>query len=58
MGKSSEKKVTTRLSNTVFFRPIRFINMPVGTEKIKNQKKTSEGKIFASESVRFKSAFT
>ena len=33
---------------TVFFRPILFINIPVGTEKIRNQKNTKEGKIFAS----------
>ena len=33
------------------------IDIPVGTEKIKNQKNTKDGKIFASESVKFKSAF-
>ena len=43
---------------TVFFRPILFINIPVGTEKIRNQKNTKEGKIFASESVNPKSNFT
>ena len=38
--------------------PILFINIPVGTEKIRNQKNTKEGKIFASESVSPKSSFT
>ena len=57
-GNRSEIVVTTRLTNTVFFRPILFINMPVGTEKIKNQKKTNEGKRLASASVRPKSFCT
>ena len=44
-GTINARTVTTRLSNTVFFLPIRFINIPVGTENIKNQKKTIEGNI-------------
>ena len=42
IGIISERKVTIKLNSTVFFRPIRFINIPVGTEKIKNQKNTSD----------------
>ena len=36
--------------STVFLRPILFMSMPVGTEKIRNQKNTSEGKKLAAES--------
>ena len=42
--------------STVFLRPILFISMPVGTEKIRNQKNTSEGKKLAAESDRPKSS--
>ena len=52
------KQYTGSELETVFFRPILFINIPVGTEKIRNQKNTKEGKIFASESVNPKSNFT
>ena len=54
----SDTAVTTRLMSTVFFRPILFISMPVGTEKIRNQKKTSEGKRFACASVSPRSCCT
>ena len=57
-GRSSESSVTTRLSSTVFLRPILFISIPVGTEKMRNQKKTSDGKTLAVESVRCRSSFT
>lgn len=55
---SSDTTVTTNESSTVFFRPILFISMPVGTLKMRNQKNTSEGKILATESVRARSSFT
>ena len=54
----SDTAVITRLISTVFLRPILFINIPVGTEKSRNQKNTSDGKMFASESVRLKSFCT
>ena len=38
-----ESTVMTRLRSTVFLRPILFINMLVGTENKRNQKKTREG---------------
>ena len=57
-GSSNENKVMMRLSKTVFLRPILFINIPVGTEKMRNQKKTKDGKTLAVESVRCKSSFT
>ena len=57
-GINKEAKVIIKLKRTVFLRPILFIRTPVGTEKIRNQKKTSEGKTLACESVRSKSAFT
>ena len=57
-GMSSDTTVTTNESSTVFFRPILFISMPVGTLKMRNQKNTSEGKILATESVRARSFFT
>ena len=37
-------------SSTVFFLPIRFISIPVGTEKMRNQKNTNDGSILAWES--------
>ena len=58
MGSNSDTNVTSRLSSTVFLRPILSINMPVGTEKMRNQKKTSDGKTLAVESVRCRSSFT
>ena len=57
-GITSETTVTTSESSTVFLRPMRFISMPVGTEKMRNQKNTIEGKMFATESLRPRSAFT
>ena len=57
-GSSREKTVTTSESTTVFLRPILFISMPVGTLKMRNQKKTSEGKMLATESVSPRSSFT
>ena len=47
IGNSSDTTVTTKESSTVFFRPILFISTPVGTEKIRNQKKTSDGMMLA-----------
>lgn len=58
IGKRRDNKVTTRLISTVFLRPILFISIPVGTEKIRNQKKTRDGKTLAVESDRCKSFFT
>ena len=57
-GSNSDTTVTASDSSTVFLRPIRFISMPVGTEKMRNQKNTSEGRILAVESLNAKSAFT
>ena len=51
IGSTSETAVTARLRSTVFLRPMRFMSIPVGTEKIRNQKNTSEGKRLACESV-------
>ncbi len=45
-------------TRTVLFLPMRFIRMPVGTEKIRNQKNTSEGKRLASETERLRSFLT
>ena len=50
--------VTASDSSTVFFRPMRFIRMPVGTEKMRNQKKTIDGKTLATESLSPMSSFT
>ena len=57
-GSNNDTTVTASESNTVFLRPILFINTPVGTEKIRNQKKTSEGKMFAVASFSPRSFFT
>ena len=57
-GSSSDTAVTTRLSTTVRLRPMWFISMPVGTEKMRNQKNTSEGKILAWASVSARSRLT
>ena len=54
----SESTVRTRLTRTVFLRPILFITMLVGTEQRRNQKKTSEGKRLASLSLRPRSFWT
>ena len=58
IGISSDTTVTMSDKSTVFFLPMRFINMPVGTEKIRNQKNTSEGNTLATESVRPRSSLT
>lgn len=58
MGNNSETDVTARLKTTVLRRPMRAINSPVGTEKIKNQKNTIDGKRFARVSESAKSVFT
>ena len=58
MGSNSETTVTTSDSSTVFLRPMRFISMPVGTEKIRNQKKTSDGNRLAVASLRLRSSLT
>ena len=57
-GMNSDTTVTISDSSTVFLRPILFINMPVGTEKMRNQKNTSEGNTLATESVSPRSSFT
>ena len=57
-GSKSDTTVTASDTSTVFLRPILFINMPVGTEKMRNQKNTSEGSILAVESLSARSAFT
>ena len=57
-GRSNDTTVTASDSNTVFFRPILFISMPVGTLKMRNQKNTNEGNTLATESLRARSAFT
>ena len=57
-GMNSDIIVTTMERSTVFLRPILFISIPVGTLKIRNQKNTSEGKMFATESVSPRSSFT
>ena len=56
-GRSSDRAVMPNESNTVFFLPILF-NTPVGTLKMRNQKNTSEGKMLATESLRWRSALT
>ena len=55
-GRNTASVVTMMERSTVFLRPILFISMPVGTEKIRNQKNTSEGKKLAAESDRPKSS--
>ena len=51
-------RVITRLSSTVFLRPILFISKLVGMLKMRNHRNTSDGSVLAIESERFKSAFT
>ena len=51
IGSKSDIIVTTSDNNTVFLRPILFINTPVGTEKIRNQKNTKEGNVLATVSL-------
>ena len=55
-GRNTARVVIIIERRTVFLRPILFISMPVGTEKIRNQKNTSEGKKLAAESDRPKSS--
>ena len=57
-GKRRDTAVTTRERSTVFLRPILFISMPVGTLNSRNQKNTSEGKMFATESESWRSDLT
>ena len=57
-GSSRDITVTTSDSKTVFFRPILFISIPVGTLKMRNQKNTSEGNTLAIESDNPRSSFT
>ena len=57
-GMMSDTTVTISDSSTVFLRPILFISMPVGTLKMRNQKNTSEGNMFATLSVSPRSSFT
>ena len=56
-GNTKAIRVTNRLMSTVFLRPILFINMPVGTLKIKNQRNTSIGRTPFSVFVRLNSVF-
>ena len=58
IGKRRDTTVTMSESSTVFFLPILFINMPVGTENIKNQKNTNDGNRLAVASFRLRSSFT
>ena len=58
IGTAIAANVITRLSRTVFLRPILFISKLVGTLKMRNQKNTSEGSVLAIESERPRSAFT
>ena len=58
MGSNNDTMVTTSERSTVRLRPILFISTPVGTEKMRNQKKTSEGRMLATESLRPRSALT
>ena len=55
-GRNTANVVITTESSTVFFLPILFMSIPVGTEKMRNQKNTSEGKKFAAESESPKSS--
>ena len=57
-GMNSDTTVTISDSNTVFLRPILFISIPVGTEKMRNQKNTNEGNMLATESDSPRSSFT
>ena len=57
-GRRSDTMVTKSDRSTVFLRPILFISMPVGTEKMRNQKNTNEGSMLAVESLSCKSSFT
>ena len=57
-GTMSETTVTASESSTVRLRPMRFMSMPVGTEKMRNQKKTSDGSTLATVSLRPRSALT
>jgi hypothetical protein len=47
IGIINDTSVIAKLTSTVCFRPMRFINIPVGTENIRNQKNTNEGRMFA-----------
>ena len=55
-GSNTASVVTATERRTVRLRPILFISIPVGTEKIRNQKNTSEGKKLASVLVKPKSS--
>ena len=57
-GRSSDTMVTISESSTVFLRPILFISIPVGTEKIRNQKNTNDGSTLAVESLSCRSSLT
>ena len=50
--------VTNILTNTIFFRPIRFIKIAAGTASNKNHRNTIEGRNPAIVSLNPKSAFT
>ena len=57
-GRSSATTVIKSESSTVFFRPMRFMSMPVGTLNTRNQKNTSEGNMLAVASLSARSSFT
>ena len=58
IGIMSDNAVTRMEMRTVFFLPILFISIPVGTEKIRNQKNTSDGSMLACESASERSFCT
>ena len=55
-GRNTARVVTTSERSTVRLRPILFISIPVGTENMRNQKNTSDGKKLAAESESPKSS--
>ena len=57
-GRRSDTTVTTNDISTVRLRPILFISIPVGTEKIRNQKNTNDGSTLAVESLSCRSSLT
>ena len=58
MGTIMAANVRKRLTRTVFLRPILFMSKLVGMLKMRNQRNTSESRMFAIESERLKSSFT
>ena len=59
IGISIATAVTAKLRSTVFLRPIRFISIPVGIERIRNQRKQDrEIRLATLSSIPAKSALT